>query len=182
MRSGVPTASTAVFGALLAACAVAPTDPATGMHGTRAHEASIRVEFPGSQRFTDIQAFPGNDRQREANLDELRRHIERRAAPLLAAGQRLDVTITDVDMAGRAEPWRTRAPEMRIVRDVHPPRIDLHFRLSDDAGTVLRSGEASLRDPMFMARGRGYASDRLRYEKALLDEWIEREFGSAGRG
>ena len=182
MRSGSPIAAVLIVGALLGACASAPPDSRAGVQGEPAGDTTVRVEFLEPERFTDIQTAPGNDRQRDANLAELRRHVELRAAPLLANGQRLEVTITDVDMAGQAEPWRTRAPEMRIVRDVYPPRIDLRFRLTDGAGTVLRSGELSLRDPMFMARTGGYASDRLRYEKALLDDWMEREFGAARRG
>src|SRR5690606_1271097 len=177
MRSGASFASITIAGVLaLAACAGPPLampDTQEGGNGP------VRVAFVEPERFTDIATSPVNASEREANLRELRRPIERRAGARLAEGQGLEVTITDIDMAGQAEPWRARAPEMRIVRDVYPPRIDVRFRLVDGEGMVLRSGQRSLRDPMFMARGGRYDGERLKFEKALLDDWIERVFGSA---
>jgi hypothetical protein len=62
------------------------------------------------------------------------------------------------------------------VRDIYPPRIALRFRLADAKNTVLKEGERTLSDPMFLAKGHGDRSDPLRHEKALLDDWLRAEF------
>ena len=86
----------------------------------------------------------------------------------------------NVDMAGSFEPWRARLGDTRIVRDIYPPRIDLRFTLTDGSGFVIRSGERKLRDLTFLTTTLFYRNDSLRYEKALLDKWLEREFPDLG--
>lgn len=142
-----------------------------------AAQASDRVEvgFVHPEKFTDAGHYWGGDRARETNLAELASHIERRAGQLLPQGQKLAVSITDLDMAGAYEPWRRGAGDVRVVRDVYPPRIDLSFRLVAADGAVLKEGERRLRDLAFGNGNVVYPNDRLRHEKALLDVWLERE-------
>ena len=64
--------------------------------------------------------------------------------------QRLVVTISDIDMAGAFEPGRRHLWQVRIIRDVYPPRIDLAFTLTDADGAVVKSGERKLRDVSLM--------------------------------
>src|SRR5688572_533888 len=139
----------------------------------------VQVRYFQPEKFTDAGRYWGGDASREHNLAELARHIERRAARLLPEGQRLLVSITDIDLAGGYEPWRRNAGDVRIVRDVYPPRIDLSFRLTDAEGSVLKGGRRSLRDLAFQISGAAYRDDPLRYEKALIDGWTERELQRA---
>jgi len=135
----------------------------------------VQVRYLQPEKFTDAGRYWGGDASREHNLAELARHIERRAARLLPEGQRLLVSVMDVDLAGGYEPWRRNLGDLRIVRGVYPPRIDLTFRLTDAEGGVLKDGERSLRDLAFQVSGATYRDDPLRYEKALIDGWMERE-------
>ncbi len=137
----------------------------------------VRVEFIHPEKFADVgdSALP-SDKARAAYLENLGNYLVRRAAPRLPQGQVLTVAITDVDMAGDFEPWRPRLGNTRIIRDVYPPRIDLRFTLTSSDGTVTRQGERKLRDIAFMTSSSAYHNDALRYEKALIDDWLEREF------
>jgi hypothetical protein len=119
------------------------------------------------------------DASRE-DVQMLEKHVEQRAAKLLAPGERLAVDITDVDRAGRPEPWRTGSSNVRVVRDVYPPRIALSFRLTAADGTALKQGERMLSAPLPVAAAAVYGEDPLRYERALLDEWLERELRRPG--
>ena len=83
-------------------------------------------------------------------------------------------------MAGEFEPWR-RGARVRVVRDIYPPRIDLNFVLLDAQGAVRMRGERKLRDSAFQFGASPLQSDPLRYEKNLIDAWLEREFGGAAR-
>jgi hypothetical protein len=58
-----------------------------------------------------------------------------------------------------------------------PPetRITLRFALTDRAGTVVRGGERTPVDPLFLTRTSLDQHDPLRHETALLDAWLDRE-------
>jgi hypothetical protein len=140
----------------------------------------VEVIFVQPEKFRDVGArYRGDSASRADYLKELDRFVRSRAASLLPADRRLVVRITDVDMAGEFEPWRGSLGATRIVRDVYPPRIDLTFTLADERGTVIASGERKLRDPALVGRPQQSAGDPLRYEKALLDDWLVRELGTA---
>ena len=89
-------------------------------------------------------------------------------------------TITDIDMAGDFEPWRgPQFDDIRIIKDIYPPRIDLAFRLVDAEGNVAKEGKRELRDTAFLMRiTMGTQTDTLRHEKQLLDDWMRDEFPS----
>ena len=104
-------------------------------------------------------------------------YLRQKAERLLPAGQRLDVTIDDIKLAGDFEPWRGLAmQDVRILKDIYPPRIDLHFRLTDTGGATLREGSAKLRDLGYLQRALPNDNDPLRYDKRLIGDWLSSEF------
>jgi hypothetical protein len=150
---------------------------AASAQAERSKDAAVQVEFQRPEQFTDAaERNPADDQARAFYLERLARYLSERAAPLLRPGQRLNIVITDVDRAGAYEPWRRKLGDVRIVRNVYPVRIDLAFRLEDGNGVVLEQGERKLRDSYFLDRWHT-PNDPLRYEKALLDDWLERELG-----
>lgn len=184
-------ARSALVGAVLAAtllAACAPLPPAGNAAAAdpppAATSGPVRVAFSDPSTFDESRESPHETaRTRNAWLEELQKHIVRQAGSRLAPGQQLDVTITDVRRAGSFEPWRgPRADDVRIVRDIYPPRIDLDMTLRAADGSVLRSGHRTLRDMMFLSRTNLYSTDPLRYEKALLDDWLAEELRAPARG
>jgi len=143
-------------------------------------EMPVQVQYVDSENFADVgnRRF-SDERVRAAYLEQLRKHLTGRAAALLPAGQRLSVSITELDMAGEFEPWRPPSGDARIVKDTYPPRIDLTFSLAADDGKLIKEGARRLRDPAFLTGVNRYPDDPLRYEKALVDRWLEQEL--AGR-
>jgi hypothetical protein len=109
-------------------------------------------------------------------LKILKSYMEDRASKMLPPGERLAIVVTDIDRAGNFEPWRPYPlRDVRIVKDIYPPRIDLHFQLFDTNGKVIREGARKLRDPGFMYDGLATSSnDSLRYEKGLIDRWLRK--------
>ena len=145
--------------------------------------STVEVNFENSDKFTDVKdSYGASERTNESYLRTLKEHLERTATKRLPAGQRLSVTITDIDMAGDFEPWRApQFQDVRIVKDIYPPRIDLSFRLMDANGTVLAEGQRELRDLSFNMRTGLPTNDTLRHEKALLDDWLRRELRQAAK-
>ena len=155
--------------------------------------AATALAIPGAPVSTDKAevsyrnpaAFAELDRsfgERTDWLDELSRYVAKRASRTLPDGQRLLVTITDVQRAGRLEPWRIGAmSDVRIVRDTTPPRIDLNYQLVSQNGAVLKEGSRRLTDLDFMHRVGFHRGDLLAHEKNLIDDWMRRDFGTPRR-
>lgn len=110
------------------------------------------------------------------------RHIGQRAERVLAPGERLEVEITDIQRAGQYEPVAGRMDRVRMVRDIHPPRIELRFARYDASGALLDRGERELTDIGFLSHSAHalHSHDPLRHEKRLLDQWIRRELAGDG--
>ena len=98
-------------------------------------------------------------------------------------GERLELTIVDVDRAGEYEPWRGGTlQDTRIVREIYPPRMTLKFRHFDASGALVSEGERKLSDPAFLLGTTPINnSDPLRYEKRMIDSWLRRELDTAAR-
>lgn len=138
----------------------------------------VQVTFVSPEKFTDAKdAYMESERGRDALLEELKQHLVTRGAAYLAAGQRLEITVTDVDLAGDFEPWRGPSfHDVRIVKDLYPPRISLQFRLLNAEGTVLSEGKRDLQDLGYLMNLALPTTDHLRYEKDMLGSWLRREF------
>ena len=144
--------------------------------GTQAATApqNVTVRFHDPQHFTEAKhSSMVHPAHADAYLKPLKAHIVQRASRILTAGQRLDIEVTDVDLAGEYEPWRgPNLNDVRIVKSIYPPRIDLAFTLYGADGAILRQGSRKLRDLSFLERNAGNSQDSLRYEKSMIDRWL----------
>ena len=148
--------------AALAAIAAAACLPALAQATERARVEASYVSDPRG---------PAGERI----LQELKRYIERSAPKRLVPGQSLSVELLHVYRAGHRS-WTPGNDGVRVITDSSPARIELAFALSDGAGAVLAEGTRSLRNPDYFVADRGGGGDPLRFEKALLDDWLAREF------
>lgn len=139
---------------------------------------AIEVTFVDAEKFTDAKdSDMGSDRGREAVLDQLKDHLVTHGAKYLAKGQRLQIKVTDVDLAGDFEPWRgINYHDIRIVKDIYPPRVELEFKLIDADGKVVSEGKRQLRDLGYLTSLAMPTSDPLRYDKEMLNDWLRQEF------
>lgn len=139
--------------------------------------ARAEVVFFEPLKFTDVRDSQSGDSSRTTYLDQIRDHVLEQAKYHVPEGHLLRVTFTDIDMAGDFEPWRgPRFDDIRIVKDIYPPRISLSFRLTDAEGNVVKEGKRELRDLAFLMKiTMGFRDDSVRHEKALLDDWLRAE-------
>ncbi|MEN9631918.1 MAG: hypothetical protein RL077_322 [Verrucomicrobiota bacterium] len=150
--------------------------------GLRATERRIvawaEVKFFEPEKFTDVRDSSMGDASRTSYLEQIRDHVLEQAKYYVPDGHTLAVTFNDIDMAGDFEPWHgPRWEDIRVVKDIYPPRIRLVFRLTDAAGNVVKAGERNLRDLAFMMKiSMTFRDDATRHEKALLDDWLRSEF------
>lgn len=140
----------------------------------------VTVVFDHPEKYTDIKDHDfdtDNERGREHFLPLLKEHIEKEAVRLLAPGQKLAVTFTDIDLAGDFEPWRgPQLSDVRIVKSMYPPRMTFSFKITDENDKVLKEGEEKLIDLAYQMRiTRGFGDDLLRYEKDMFSDWLRGE-------
>ncbi len=151
----------------------------------QAAASRVEVNFSNPENFTDVKdSFQGTtDSRRDAILDEIKDYIVRRASARLPEGQHLSVTITDVDLAGDFEPWRgPSSQDVRVIKDIYTPKIDLSFTLTDASGKVVSEGNRKLRDLSFnMKTTTSNRNDPRVYEKALIDDWLRDDLPRAKR-
>ncbi|MCC7634133.1 DUF3016 domain-containing protein [Stenotrophomonas rhizophila] len=180
------TGTLACLLAIGAAQAAAPrtvTDPQAPR--ALAGDSAVQVQWTDPAQFSEIRQSSNRFEAERGNwVEQLAQYLRSAAGKRLAPGQSLEVTITDIERAGDYEPWHgPRANDIRILRDLYPPRISLTFSLRDAQGQVLAEGERKLSDSGYLHNlGLQRSSDPLRYEKKLLDDWLQRELrGAAGR-
>ena len=167
---------------LLLAIGIASTSVAMSAPPQDAASSRVQVTWTDPADFSEAKESYGTGLGRESAdewLGELAKHVRYRAERVLPPGETLQVTFTNVQRAGTYEPWRgPRWYDVRIIKDIYPPRISLKFTTTDASGHVVSQGARDLSDPAFLQRGILNETDPLRFEKRLLDDWLRSEFGS----
>ncbi len=155
--------------ALLAGCASPAAKPAKV-------PTNVTVQFQDPDKFTDV---------RENNstitstyyLDTLRDYLIQTASPMLGEGQKLSITVTDIDLAG--ENLFNQPNMIRIMKDIYTPKVKLTFQLVGADGKVLKEGDRQLIDLNYMLLGgRPGSNEPLYYDKMQLKQWLKAEFGA----
>jgi hypothetical protein len=165
----------------LCACATTHSTDMLAADAARAlpDDGRVAVAWADPAGFTEIRNSNNRfDAARGNWLTDLAQYLRKRSEAVLPAGERLQLTIVDIDRAGDYEPWRGLAlQDTRIVRDLYPPRMTVQFQLFDASGKLLEEGERKLSDPAFLLGSSPINdSDPLRYEKRMIDSWVRREF------
>ncbi len=121
---------------------------------------------------------------RAAWVEALCEHIADKIAASLPDGERVEVRISDIRRvaampgAGRTSSSSSSEPG---GQDVVPPRIVLSFKRLSPKGKVLQTASRTLQDSSLQLKGRRYTGDKLRYEKALVDDWVSKDFVAPAR-
>lgn len=168
---------------LAAGCAsTTPSASGTPVNYTPATSASaslpanITATFQDPDRFTDARSSFGSTTD-HGYLDTLSDHLKRTAGPFVKADQKLEVTFTDIDLAGDFQPGRVQLDDVRIIKDIYRPRMTLHFKLTGPGGAVVKEGDRTLADSYFMANISIIDRDEpLFYDKEMLANWVRDEF------
>lgn len=139
----------------------------------------VHVHWGDPAEFTEIRRSPNRPQATEGDwVAELGTYVAERIARTLPAGERADVEILDMERAGELEWWGSTTQDVRIMRNVYPPRLRVQFRRFGADGQVIAEGERTLSDLNYLDGPQPVSStDPLRYEKRMVDRWVYREFG-----
>lgn len=146
--------------------------------------AAVTVTYQQPENYHDL-ALSGSDTpsmQAEV-MKQLEVHFKKLGESYLPKGDKLEITVQDIDMAGAYEPWQTpNLTRTRFIRDIYRPKFILHYRWLDPSGIVKADKDETVSDLNYLMRQetRKYQdNDPLRYEKTLLDRWFLETFSGA---
>lgn len=165
---------------LLATASTAAAAQSADKPSTEKTPDRVTVNFQKPHEFAESHLVgfgPGHDFDHGQYMEKLRKFLVREATPMLEDGQHLTITFTDIRLAGGYEPWRgPQWSDVRMMRDIYPPRFDFTFTLTGADGKTLRHGELKLVGLGYLygpATG-GSNTDLLRYDKQVLRRWVRR--------
>lgn len=178
MATLIRTALLAVF-FLLSACAT-PRSLSGGEAPT-----ALPADGPVSVSWEDPAGFSERHRRQGSGLRlepddwmlQLASYFRRSVAARLDQGQQVSIHIEDVALAGAYEFHGATLDDVRVLRDIYPPNIELRLdRIAAD-GSVQSQTPHRLRDLGYLSRQViRHGRDFLQHEKLMIDDWVAREF------
>lgn len=135
----------------------------------------IQIDFHDPGKYTDIRdQLQPTAKGEESILRQLADAMESDAKYEVPRGDRLELTFNNIKLAGDFEPWHGPLwDQIRVVRDIYIPFFDFTYRLTDSSGRVVKQGTEHLSDMNFQWLPVINDDDPLRYEKAILDNWMQ---------
>jgi Protein of unknown function (DUF3016) len=156
---------------------------ATGFFMSFIADAEVSVQYEHPENYHDL-ALSGSDTpsMQSEVMQQLEAHLKKLGESYLPKGDKLEIVVMDIDMAGAYEPWRTpNLTRTRFIRDIYRPKLALHYRWQDKDGAVKAEKDETVSDLNYLMRQetRKYQdNDPLRYEKTLLDRWFRETFSA----
>ncbi|WP_456406338.1 DUF3016 domain-containing protein [Thiolapillus sp.] len=133
------------------------------------------VNWADPADYKDVVASSGSQEEFQAKTFKELEDTIRELASSLPEGQKLEMTVTDLDLAGdvRLTGARTQHQDVRVVKDMYPARMTFHYRLLDASGKVLKEGDEKLQGRATSVGMRTSSSGPLEIEKRMLRSWFK---------
>ena len=141
---------------------------------------SSRVTWLPPEQYTDVKSSDGNQEEFLARtLKLLETEILKQAKKYLPDGQSIEISVTDLDLAGdlRMTGARQGHSDVRLVKDIYPAKMQFHYRVLDASGQVLEEDDANLRSRMPSGSSiRASSNKPLSIERKMISNWFKTRF------
>ncbi|MCK8045856.1 DUF3016 domain-containing protein [Shewanella sp. 1CM18E] len=134
----------------------------------------VKVEWQDPSSFRDIRSS-GEIQSRYENrtFEQLTKNLNKEASKILKPEQKLEMVVTDLDLAGDVRPtFGATTNDIRVVKDIYPPRITFSYKIVE-GDKVVMAGDEKLTDMGFMYSINKMNDKPYRYENALLTSWLK---------
>jgi hypothetical protein len=157
--------------------AIPPLDSGTAAAARAASQvpnARVLVVYTHPENFLDIRdRVAPSDEGENAILSDLRAYITKRAPLYLHPGGFLYVNFINIKLAGVYPVGAIGNLDQRTILSTTPPMFMFSWAVVDPAGKIIGSASEKLEENDFKDLYRSAdAGDPLRYEKAVLDDWM----------
>lgn len=135
----------------------------------------VKITWQKVDNFRDVKAVGDiQSRYELRTFETLTKSLNKTASKAFKPNQKLEMVVTDVDLAGDVRPTFGATPnDIRVVKDLYPPRMTFSYKVLEGEQVIV-AGDEKLRDMGFMQTV-GVTNDKpLRYEIKMLDEWLKK--------
>ncbi|MCL1050104.1 DUF3016 domain-containing protein [Shewanella abyssi] len=134
----------------------------------------VKVEWQDPKSFRDVRSGGEiQSRFEKRTFEELTKNLNKEAAKILQPNQKLEMVVTDLDLAGDVRPtFGATMHDLRVVKDIYPPRITFSYKVTEGEQVII-AGNEKLTDLNFMYSIHKNSSRPNRYENALLTSWLK---------
>jgi len=168
---------------LAAGCASSstPSGPSTSYTSKDQAPSNVSVTFKDPEHFTDARSS-FNSSTDDYYLDQISAQFKKVSSKYLKDGEKLEITVTDVDLAGDFVPRGGGTNDMRIIKDIYRPRMALSYKITGADGKVVKQGDSTPVDQYFMNNINTIdRNEPLFYDKALIDTWARDTLGAQAK-
>ncbi|MBM7073240.1 DUF3016 domain-containing protein [Shewanella sp. 202IG2-18] len=136
---------------------------------------SVSVIWQSPDHYRDIKSSGELQSRFQARLfKDLTKSLSKEAKKVLKSKQKLQMIVTDVDLAGDVRPsFGAGASDLRVVKDVYPPRFKFTYKVTQE-GKVLATGKENISDLGFLDRIQPAFDRPFKYETHLLNSWMDK--------
>ncbi|MDR8522192.1 DUF3016 domain-containing protein [Shewanella fidelis] len=134
----------------------------------------VKVEWQDPSNFRDIRSSSEiQSRFEKRTFEQLTKNLDKEASKILKPEQKLEMVVTDLDLAGDVRPtFGATVNDLRVVKDIYPPRITFSYKILE-GDKVIMAGNEKLTDMGFMYSINKMNDKPYRYENALLTGWLK---------
>ena len=143
---------------------------------TLAAKVQTKVDFNSPENFTDFKTqINSQNKDRERLMNELQELIITSSNKILPNDNTLEITINNIDMAGRFK--YSVFNHYRFVNDTDRIKLDFYYKMLDVNGNLILEDSVSLttRNPMSIrSKSFNYKHTNFTYEMPLYDRWLRK--------
>jgi hypothetical protein len=143
-----------------------------------ASAGDAKVQWQNPESYSDIRSGNQTNKSRMRSIDNsLGKEFSELAAEL-PEGYRLEVTVTDLDLAGEIDPIPTRSMnQIRVLKDIYFPRMTLDYRLLDAQSAVqMEQKDVKLKDMQYLSETNSVDSNQSYYsERKMIRDWFNKD-------
>ncbi|WP_394389528.1 DUF3016 domain-containing protein [Shewanella woodyi] len=135
----------------------------------------VKIEWKDPKSFRDVKAASDiQSRYEMRTFETLTKNLNKEASKILKPNQKLEMQVTDLDLAGDVRPtFGATTSDIRVIKDIYPPRITFTYTVTQDGKTVM-AGDEKLTDLGFMHSIGRVNEKPTRYESKLLTDWMKK--------
>jgi len=137
---------------------------------------AVSVTWVSPEKFRDVDSAHSNKRKyKQRVLDDLEKYFHKKLPRYLTDGQTITLKVHNLDLAGDIRPMMGQASDMRVIKNIYPPMIDIEYTVSNKDGSVSKTQRKRFRDIAFNMGAASNSTKPLGYEKAMLNKWMRNE-------
>lgn len=135
----------------------------------------VKITWQDPKKYSDIEsAAERQSRYEQRVFDSITESLNKLATRALTHGEKLELTVTNLDLAGDVRPtFGATSNDIRVLKDVYPPRINFSYKVTKGSQIVM-SGDEELRDLNYLRGIKSVRQGSFHYENQMIKQWFNK--------